>query len=346
MHLIYLASGFWGRNSANNIQTGCMYEALVDTLQPKEASYLIRREHFRIKFLFTDYLNKIISGIVILLEFLGKIINFYKKNSVSKNSLIIYSRLILIPLILSIFLPRVKVYIELHNNINILQKFFLKLFGKNTKFTVISITHKLASEISKQTGLCNIIVAPDAHNFQLLHQVPKEHINSPPTYGYFGALTHQKGVSQLLELKTLLKDRLKIYSRVSHEIHWKFALDAKYLEHRSVREEMLKCDFLIVFNVESDHTSIDKYTSPLKLFEYAACCKPIIYNFNGALEEILDDTNSIGIDINMPNWARELVDQCDNFDAGKYSQIANALLELSRSHTYKMRVKKIFKGLY
>lgn len=343
-NLIYVSSGVYAKNSANNIQTNCMYNALRDLLDPSVSTFLIRGKFWlflkKTKLYNIFYRSNYLLYLILVVQIFNVLLYSKIHKIFDKKNIIFFSRWVSGPLIIIYLFNLKAVVFEFHDEPSNFDKYIIKFFWKKN-YLAIAITNSLKENIYNQFPNINIIVEPDAHNFPILKKIKPIEINKSYTFGYFGALTEQKGVQALLSLKATLENQLKVFARTTHNEEWMHLLDARRLDHNEVRDEMMKVDFLIVFNCANEHTTICKYTSPLKLFEYAACGKPIISNKDKALGEILNDENSFIINLENENWQEQLFREIKKMKPHEYQSKATQLWQLSKRFTYESRALRI-----
>ncbi len=234
-----------------------------------------------------------------------------------------------------------KTVLESHNwpeSKSLLFKYLVKKFDK-----IIIITHKL-KELFLAAGLPDgrMMVAPDGvdlekFDIEISKEEARKKINLPldkkiALYSGSLYLYGWKGVDILLEaVKILPKDYLVVLvggepNEVA-KIKKEYSGNNLFLIGRRRREEIpyyLKAaDVLVLPNKKGEKIS-EKYTSPLKLFEYMASKRPIVASNLPSIKEVMNEQNCVFFDSDNPE---DLVDKIklvlnDNSLAARISEQA------------------------
>ena len=111
------------------------------------------------------------------------------------------------------------------------------------------------------------------------------------------------------------------------------------VSHKQIAKYLCSADVLVLPNKKGNETS-EKYTSPMKLFEYMAARRPIVCSDVGSLREILDDSTAYIFKANdAGDLARAVIDSLgDVSEANK--RVAKAF-ELSKQYTWQKRAGNI-----
>jgi len=97
-------------------------------------------------------------------------------------------------------------------------------------------------------------------------------------------------------------------------------------------------DVLVLPNKKGEDIS-EKYTSPLKMFEYMASKRPIVASDLPSIREILNDHNSIIMEPNDPQKLAEGIKEALNQDLSQ--KISQQAFSDVQSYTWEKRTKKI-----
>tara|TARA_A100001015_G_C15010282_1_gene722733 strand:- start:51 stop:1142 length:1092 start_codon:yes stop_codon:yes gene_type:complete len=96
-----------------------------------------------------------------------------------------------------------------------------------------------------------------------------------------------------------------------------------------------------LFFISTEKSPIHFFTSPLKIFEYMACKKPIIGCIDGAAGEILNESNCLTFSLSDNNSLKRAVNVFQN-DASKCKQVSQTAHRQSKTqYSYDCRVKNI-----
>jgi len=164
----------------------------------------------------------------------------------------------------------------------------------------VTITAGLASELTARYGSrpC-LAVVPDGVGLPATRQFDQRPFARPPVVGYAGHLYPWKGVDVLVDALARLPDVRGLIvgghpgerdaSRVAHRIASHAMGDrvtmAGFVAPGEVAAHLARADLLVLPNTA---TSIsERYTSPLKLFEYMAAGRPVVVSDLPAIREVV-----------------------------------------------------------
>ncbi|MEK9176742.1 MAG: glycosyltransferase [Patescibacteria group bacterium] len=114
--------------------------------------------------------------------------------------------------------------------------------------------------------------------------------------------------------------------------------------HRAdIGEYLRSADALVLPNTRESEES-ERYTSPIKLFEYLAAGKPIVASSLAPIREILADEDALFV---SPGDAEALARALGRLkeDPALHARLARRSLALSASYTWNARAKRILKAL-
>ena len=198
--------------------------------------------------------------------------------------------------------------------------FFKKIHG------IVTITNGLKHDLVADYALSadKILTAPDGvdletFDIKITRQEAREQLNLPSDKKivlYTGHLFTWKGVGTLAEASRKLPEEIQVYALGGDEkeidVFNKRNLGHQVMNIPSVPREMVAiwlkvADLLVLPNSAKEKIS-EKYTSPLKLFEYMASGLAIAASNNESLRSIIED-NCIGLcadDDTVENFAKKI----------------------------------------
>ena len=286
------------------------------------------------------------------LNFLTRLLFSIKLFFLIKNKdEIIFSRSVFVSIFLSIF--GVKNVLEVHQPnsglTNLMFNFFRKKILRNTKFILINKNLNKIFLLRKD----KFIVADDGVDLKDFKSV--QNIKYKDSCVYTGSLFQGKGVEIILklakklnkftfyvygDLKTapakILNDCLKL-KNIKLLGHVKYSEIPKILKsHKSIIMPYSKKVF-----GNHKNTNIEKYMSPLKLFDYLASGRIIVASKSQSYSHILKDTiNSVLCDSsNLDKWVKTLKDISKN--KINFNKLKKNSLETAKQFSWIYRIEKI-----
>ena len=283
--------------------------------------------------------------------------------ALSRNPDVIYSRDELPLYILSFF--RKNLVFEAHN-MQRLRAFMYNRFRKK-RVKLVTIAKALKDDFIK-AGFKpeNILVAPDGVDADVINKEEnsssdKESVrrilNLPSDKKivvYAGSLFRWKGVFSFVDAAKLLSDvvfiivggddrgdepELRQYIADNHIENLKITGYIKSEE--TIRNYIATADVLALPNTAKERIS-ERYTSPLKLFEYMVAQRPIVASNLSSLREILNEGNSVLV---KPDDALALADGIRRVlsNDSLALRIAQKAFEDGKKYNWKERAEKILK---
>ncbi|EPI2167592.1 glycosyltransferase [Vibrio sp. Vb2535] len=225
--------------------------------------------------------------------------NIIKKENVSH----IYCREIFVAFFYSIL--GYHVFFELHEMIgNKVQDFFLKIISKRKSFNIITVSKKAAVDVSISFPNSKVICLPNGvfiedYDTKFLSDKKLLDDNGKLNIVYTGSLYKGNDIDIIVSVAERFNNgNFYIIGGTKPEfesilINHPGAKNIKHipsLPHNQVIYYQLSAD--VLFYPISDTNRIKNHTSPLKIFEYMAACKPILANSLGAVNELLNETNA------------------------------------------------------
>lgn len=189
------------------------------------------------------------------------------------------------------------------------KSFLFNLFVRKTT-GIITITNGLKKDIVEQYGYPaqKIITAPDGVDLDTFDiQISREQARIQQSLPqdkkivlYTGHLFTWKGVDTLAQASKIISDDILIYT-VGGDKNEIADFNKRNPDHKTInipavpREQVAiwlkSADLLVLPNSAKEKIS-EKYTSPLKLFEYMASGTPIIASDLPSIREVLNETNA------------------------------------------------------
>jgi len=282
--------------------------------------------------------------------FFAKLFMLFKKYG------ILYLRTPLIGLFFNNF------FLEVHELPSHLKNWHKKVFKKAEK--IIVLTAFLKKELVKcGVAESKILIAPDGVNLGEFNiKLSKEKVRKKLLLPidkkiiiYSGNINfHEwKGADILLESSKYLNGIDVFYILIGgnkpkfSEIKKNYPLEnLKLIEHQPHEKIPLylrAADILVLPNKKGNANS-ERYTSPLKLFEYMASGNPIVASNLPSIREILNKTNAVMVEPNSPEkLASGIKMVLENNELAKKIS-TQALLDV-KNYTWQKRAEKIMKSI-
>lgn len=260
---------------------------------------------------------------------------------------LVYTRSILFSLMYSFFrlAKHSMLFVELHIPYrNQVELGILKRLNR-LKIPFVCISQAIVDELLLQ-GLDaeSMHVLHDAHGFSISsHQEETTLSREGAKVGYFGALSHQKGVSLIQSIIESVTDvRFYVYTKDLDVLcNSSNLVEYRYLKHEEVRSKMVEMDFLLLTIVpQGGANDISPYTSPLKLFEYLSTGVPIIASDVPVLHEIITNGESAMYFSNTVESFRQIIYKAIK-QPGQLNTIRKNSIRLARKHTWDNRAQAI-----
>jgi glycosyltransferase involved in cell wall biosynthesis len=251
----------------------------------------------------------------------------------------IYGRSFIVQMIISIL--GIRSCLELHTNENAVfakRVMFNLARKKNLIFVPISTPIVEDMRLSRH----NYVIAHDGHANKNKLEVPEKREGQNLVVGYFGKLSERKGLDilKLLDQQNEIDINLNIYSPdVKEYENFSNNVNLRYIDHKDILNEMASMDVLLLPIKAVQFRDYSRYTSPLKLFEYASVGRTII----------LSDVPSMK-DMNFPKGVYACNKDCDWISTLKtidkrhnYNDILilSGIKKWSEAYSWNIRVKNI-----
>ncbi len=249
-----------------------------------------------------------------------------------------------------------KVFLEMHafkKRFKCYRFFFPKLKG------LILITQNAKNEfIAAGVKEEKISIAPDAVDFikfntDILKEEAREKLGLPldkKIIAYTGSfyLYDWKGIDVLLNsskylsqdyLFVLIGGKNKEIEKIKNIYQSNNILSISQKSHSQIPLFLKSADVLIIPNKKGDLIS-EKYTSPLKMFEYMASKRPIVASDLPSIREILNENNAVLVEPNNPKSLAEGIKKVLT-DQGLSQKITDQAFCDVQNYTWEKRVESI-----
>jgi glycosyltransferase involved in cell wall biosynthesis len=263
--------------------------------------------------------------------------------------------------IIALFFPGQKsTVLELHSIPK--SKFIFNLSLKRVKFFVVLNSYIKSRLMDLGISDEKILISPSGTDLIQFNGSPENFeikgiSKNDFVYGYIGSLKTmgmEKGVADGLRALALLPTNCKFLvvgggETTDFEYYKNMSVSLRVsdrviftgeVSHSEVYGYSAKCDVLIAPFPENEHYSF--FMSPLKIFEYMACKKPIITTNLPSLREVL--TNGENAILVPPGDPQALVDAIlklkEHPEYGK-KLVDKAYQDVSKNYTWKTRAEKI-----
>lgn len=293
------------------------------------------------------------SKITFLLQsFYFSSVVFLEKVSLSKDTIIITRN----PEIVWLFGDHFKVFYNAHNWPK--KSNLLIWFVKNS--TGIICNSKGTESRFKQLGFKNTISLPNGvdledFNFVCDKDNLRQELGLPikdKIIMYTGHLYDWKGVDVLIEAACInnnpvikfvivggTKGDVEKYGQIIFKKNLSNVILVGHVQKKIIPKYLKSADFLILPNIPINEES-EKYTSPIKLFEYMASGIPIIASRLPSITEVLNKDNSILIEAGDPVAINEVVNSGKDF-----VNIAQNAKRDVLNYTWDVHIDKLIKFL-
>jgi glycosyltransferase involved in cell wall biosynthesis len=236
------------------------------------------------------------------------------------------------------------VILELHNSPRWwVERFICKRLLKQIK--VVCISKAVQKYYDKLGCFKKSVVLHDAHNFKIFTKNPNigkigitgKKIN----VGYFGKYSMQKGSIVLEELIKNNPDlNFYVHTLNINPLRANNIIENSFIERKHVQEKMMSMDILLLFIVPTgEESDISKFTSPLKLFEYAACGKFIIASDVPVLKELEHYEAILFAKNNSKNFSAAINKITTSEDL--QNKLLKGMKKLAEENTWDIRARKV-----
>lgn len=236
----------------------------------------------------------------------------------------------------------------------------LKFLTCFREYQIIVITKLLKEDLVKKFNLnpSRVVVLPDGVDTDLFgssrqeNPLTEEKDATKPLVVYTGSLFPWKGVYALVDAakdspnlqfwivggyKNDIENLQKAAKSLANVRVWGYVL------HSEIRNFLNLADVLVLPNSGTYRMS-ERYTSPLKLFEYMATGKPIVASKLPSIEEILQDgKNGYLVEPDNPIALKEGIDRALT-DENRHTVTTKAKNDVA-NYTWDVRVEKILQSI-
>lgn len=332
--ILYVSESSMASKAANSIQVKSMCAAFVES-------------GFEVDLLCRNKSNNQISGINMIEGPKGlyfyRIWTVYKilRVGYNKSYHCIYGRSYVAQLIVTLL--GIRSYLELHTNE---KSIFLKklIFYLSQKKNLIFVL--ISTPLLKDMGLSkyNYIIAHDGHSNKNDFSPPEIREKQKLNVGYFGKLSERKGIEilKLLDQQDKLNINLHIYSPDTKKYsNFSSKVFLEYIDHEYVLGKMNSMDVLLLPIKAVQFRDYSRYTSPLKLFEYASVGRAIIISDVPSMRDMCFP-NGIFVCKKDVDWISVLKDIQEQNIYNDIS-ILSGIKKWSNDYLWTIRVKNILK---
>lgn len=330
--LLYISESRLGSKSANSIQVLSMCTAFVEN--GYQVDLLCRTSGSK-----QIHGVKMVKGPPMLILYRFWLLFNILRASFNNEYQIIFGRSYLVQLLVTIL--GIRSYLEIHTNENLVfLKRVLFYLGKKNNLIFVPISDPLVCDMGLNNY--NYVVAHDGHSNQSAFIAPLENTNNRLNVGYFGKLSERKGLDLLrfLDTQDYLDFQMHIFSPDTGEFKWfSDKVEVGYVEHEEILVKMARMDVLLLPITPVSLRDYSRYTSPLKLFEYASVGRLILLSRVSSLQG-LDFPKGIYFCEKEFEWLETLKTIKDRKTYEDRIILEN-IKKWSADYTWNKRVKKI-----
>lgn len=214
----------------------------------------------------------------------------------------------------------------------LLSRFFFK------RARVVTTNPLIARELTKTFSLKDIPIEPNG--------VDESFFDLPQTSGrsamYLGRFYKWKGLEVLPKAAKIAPDvEFKVVGGSKEEFEKVFG-DAEHLHfsevpYARVKDELAKADVLLLTGTALNEDS-NRYTAPMKVFEYLATGKPLVVSRTEALKSLIPENLAHYCEPDNPEALAKAIGEALSDTGGRETRIAYA-----REHTWSARAQRISK---
>jgi glycosyltransferase involved in cell wall biosynthesis len=231
-----------------------------------------------------------------------------------------------------------------------------------------SLVEDLARRFNFQSAPPFTVIAPDGVDLERYENLPSPQVarDALPslrgkgfTAGYTGHLYAGRGIKLILDLAAALPEVTFLLAggeppaiaRLIAEVKASGLLNlllTGFIPNAELPAYQAACDVLLMPYqrrvTASSGGDIARYLSPMKLFEYLACGRPILSSDLPVIREVLHDGNSILLPPDDPQaWAAALRNLCG--DPPRRAALGGAARRDAVQYTWEARAGKVLEGL-
>lgn len=233
--------------------------------------------------------------------------------SKKERSDLIYTRSIVVGYLCS-KLTSLPIFVELHSSFNHRLEFFFFRSMVSDSSVFVCISENLQKYVQDLAPNAKCLLGRDGHAAALAQPERLTEYYSPWSasrkikVGYFGSFSNQKGrelIKKLIEARDDLEFHLYTLNDINENLGQHVMVGT--LPHHDSLLKMRDMDFLLMtIQPQDDGRDISPYTSPLKLFEYAATGKVIIASDLVILREIVSDREVAFCDNSFESFSEKI----------------------------------------
>lgn len=254
-----------------------------------------------------------------------------------------------------------KSVLELHTIPDKISLVYKMMLRKQKK--IVAITHTMKDDlVALGCRPENILVAPDGIDLERFDgEVDKSFARNEMgipankfVITYTGSFFQHdwKGVDVLLEAAKMLVSREDILfvlvgghpEELSEMGEYKKYSNILLVGHTSfdvVRKYLGAADVLVLPNKSGSRVS-ERYTSPLKLFEYMAACRLIVASDLPSIREVLDDTSAIFVEPSNAGALAKTIEFLSKKDPRDFEGVVSGAYKKSLDFSVQKRAEKIY----
>lgn len=357
MRLLYLANAQFPSKAAHAAQIMDMCQAFSRAGAKVTLFGVASKEFKSVKKTFSYYgARNRISSLFIPSKhsYLLRELSLFRRARVKKDTVdVIYTRSLLISLLLSIIGSRAKVIYELHDyDKGWLFRTMLKMASPRLH-RVITITTGLKNDLVAD-GIKGdkIIVLADGVDQNIFHprgekKSSRKKLALPPDafiVTYAGSFQDWKGFPVFLASRKEVRDHHVVFLAIGSDDKGRKEeagiITIPFCSKEKVAEYLNASDVLVLPNVRGKKIS-EFYTSPLKLFEYCSMAKPIIVSDLPSLREVVSEKEVFFFNTSPGDLAKTIEYVLLHYGDERVRKKVLACSKKARAQTWEKRAERI-----